>query len=322
MGTLVSRQHEDLKKPLMKLGFDILFFIALVIPISIFNLTDLTPPNVRGFFCSDNSIRYPFRKSTVPSLTLFLIGIPVVIAVTCFIECIYYKRSQIIKRGLFHPLVIALYRVFGYFIVGATINQILTDTTKITVGRLRPMFLDVCLPSVACNSSIEHMYILDYECTRTSYPGHSAKELEEMKSDIRKSFPSGHASFAMYCAVFAVFYLELRMKYKILRMFKIGLQAFALAGAIYTCCTRFLDNKHHATDIVFGAIYGTTMGLFAIYHFSKSLKPLHKKRNCGQSDGKESSSNGETDRLRPLSAPSDESDPDNSATRFISTTEA
>lgn len=194
------------------------------------------------------------------------------------IEFAYYKLFDTRQRGVFHPIVVALYRVFGYFIVGATINQILTDTGKLTVGRLRPMFLDVCVPSVQCNSTVEHIYIEDYTCTRTEYPGKTDAEFQEMTVDSRKSFPSGHASFSMYCAVFGVIYLELRLKYRMVHMLKICSQTFVMAAAFWCCCTRYMDNKHHATDIVGGALIGIVVGIFSVYLYYRSLTYPERKK--------------------------------------------
>ena len=49
-------------------------------------------------------------------------------------------------------------------------NQFLTDVAKLSVGRLRPHFYDLCQPSVNCSNADPHTYILDYTCTRTSHP--------------------------------------------------------------------------------------------------------------------------------------------------------
>merc|ERR1712165_439829 len=65
-------------------------------------------------------------------------------------------------------------------------NTIITDTIKVTVGRLRPHFLSVCNPNVTC-SSYDATYHTDYVCQNVT-----AKD----ENDARLSFPSGHASMS------------------------------------------------------------------------------------------------------------------------------
>uniref|UniRef100_S4RKE9 Phosphatidic acid phosphatase type 2/haloperoxidase domain-containing protein n=1 Tax=Petromyzon marinus TaxID=7757 RepID=S4RKE9_PETMA len=84
-----------------------------------------------------------------------------------------------------------LYRTLGAFLFGCAVNQSLTDVAKFSVGRLRPHFLDVCKPDRALYNCSEG-YITRVVCT-----GDPA-----VIAEARKSFFSGHASFAMYSMVF------------------------------------------------------------------------------------------------------------------------
>lgn len=54
--------------------------------------------------------------------------------------------------------------------IGAAINQIFTDMLKLSVGRLRPHFYEVCQPSVACTEYNQHDYIFNFTCTRVQHP--------------------------------------------------------------------------------------------------------------------------------------------------------
>ena len=54
--------------------------------------------------------------------------------------------------------------------VGAAINQILTDTCKLAVGRLRPHFFEVCMPSILCTAENQNEYVFNFTCTRTQHP--------------------------------------------------------------------------------------------------------------------------------------------------------
>jgi phosphatidate phosphatase len=51
----------------------------------------------------------------------------------------------------------------GVFIFGCAVSQSFTDIAKVSVGRMRPHFLDVCRPDwSAINCSLG--YITDYQC--------------------------------------------------------------------------------------------------------------------------------------------------------------
>ena len=57
---------------------------AAFLPAIVFILGDIAPFQ-RGFFCDDESIKYPYKKDTVPWWAVGLVGILVpVITVSCF----------------------------------------------------------------------------------------------------------------------------------------------------------------------------------------------------------------------------------------------
>jgi len=58
---------------------------TVFIPTIVFELGDVRPFQ-RGFFCDDDSIKYPFRNNTVPWWTVGVVGILVpAITVSCFL---------------------------------------------------------------------------------------------------------------------------------------------------------------------------------------------------------------------------------------------
>lgn len=53
----------------------IFFFFFFVVGLSVFMFYLYGSPYERGFFCGDESIRYPFKESTVSSFFLHLVGL-------------------------------------------------------------------------------------------------------------------------------------------------------------------------------------------------------------------------------------------------------
>lgn len=90
---------------------------------------------------------------------MFLPGLQIVIG-----ECF---RIHYLKQGshsfLGNPYISALYRQVGVFIFGCAVSQSFTDIAKVSVGRMRPHFLNVCQPDysqINCSAG----YITDYVC--------------------------------------------------------------------------------------------------------------------------------------------------------------
>lgn len=87
---------------------------------------------------------------------------------------------------------------------GAITSELITDISKVSAGRLRPHFIDVCRPMIRAGNvdvgydefcrqdSNKFQYVTDYYCS-----GKNSR-------DIRLSFMSGHSSYSSYSAAFAV----------------------------------------------------------------------------------------------------------------------
>ncbi|EFO15581.2 hypothetical protein LOAG_12928 [Loa loa] len=133
---------------------DFVVLACCAVPLLIFH--KWVEPYKRGFYCDDESIRYPYRPSTVSRQMLVVIGlvIPAILIITtetfralawerkCRSEFQYYRcRRYAIPR-----LVVRLYVFFGYFLVGVIFNQLMVDIAKYTIGRHRPHFIAVCKP--------------------------------------------------------------------------------------------------------------------------------------------------------------------------------
>lgn len=74
-----------------------------------------------------------------------------------------YFLNEGSKSFVGNPYISALYKQVGVFVFGCAISQSFTDIAKVSVGRMRPHFLDVCKPDFSTiNCSLG--YITDYQC--------------------------------------------------------------------------------------------------------------------------------------------------------------
>uniref|UniRef100_A0A8C0G8R7 Phosphatidic acid phosphatase type 2/haloperoxidase domain-containing protein n=1 Tax=Chelonoidis abingdonii TaxID=106734 RepID=A0A8C0G8R7_CHEAB len=230
----------------------------------------LVPPMHRGFYCNDSSIRYPLKRAeTVSDTVLISLGILITSVSIALGESYRIHSLHLGSRSFIpNPYVAVLYKEIGAFLFGCTVGQSLTNMAKITVGRLRPHFLAVCRPDLAL-LNCSRGYVEEYACT----VGPSQEK------EARKSFYSGHASFAMYSMTYLVFYLQARLTWRGARLLRPLLQFVLLLLALYTGLTRISDYWHHPSDVAVGFLQGA---LIAYWVVSVSLwlasQPLHTSR--------------------------------------------
>ncbi|KAH9635877.1 hypothetical protein HF086_002437 [Spodoptera exigua] len=151
-------------------------------------------PYRRGYDVNDMSIRLPYKDQLISIL---------------LVEIVRDKQGKgvgekFLSGSVMPGWVWESYRSIGVFAFGASCQQLTSDFAKYVIGRLRPHFIDVCVPYPTANSSANRLgYINDYTCA-----GSDPAKIAEA----RLSFPSSHASFSMYCAVFFIFIYVLKPK--------------------------------------------------------------------------------------------------------------
>ncbi|XP_063830832.1 putative phosphatidate phosphatase [Ostrinia nubilalis] len=223
-------------------------------------------PYERGYFEFDMSIRLPFKQESISEGLLAGVGFGLIVVAIIITEVIRDKRGsgigeKFINGALVPGWVWESYVTIGVFTFGAACQQLVSNTSKYVIGRLRPHFYDVCLP--VPNQSDQNVlgYIQNYTCT-----GNSTSLILEA----RLSFPSAHSSFAMYTAIFFIFYIQVKGRWRGSKLLRHLAQFAALLGAWYVGLSRVVEHKHHWSDVAAGFLIGA---MFAALVFIYVLKP-------------------------------------------------
>ncbi|XP_071400481.1 phospholipid phosphatase 1 isoform X3 [Centroberyx affinis] len=244
---------------------DIACLILAGLPFAI--LTGQHKPFRRGFFCNDDSIKYPLKEDTISYQLLGGIMIPVTVltvsASMIFGEClsVYLKRIKS-KSSFSNSYIACVYKAIGTFLFGAAMSQSLTDIAKYSIGRLRPHFLDVCKPDWSLINCTAGGYIEDFTCNGD----------KRLVNEGRLSFYSGHSSFSMYCMLFLALYLQARLQAEWARLLRPTIQFFLIAASVYTGLSRVSDYKHHWSDVLTGLLQGALMAILVVFFVSDFFK--------------------------------------------------
>ncbi|XP_077132170.1 phospholipid phosphatase 3 isoform X1 [Ranitomeya variabilis] len=253
-------------KKVLLIFLDLFCLIVAALPFLIIE-TNRIQPYRRGFYCNDESIRYPNKSGeTINDAVLSAAGI--LISILAIIVGEFFRIYYLKERSysfIQNPYVSALYKQVGCFVFGCAISQSFTDIAKVSIGRLRPHFIEVCNPRINCSLE-SHDYIQDYECT-----GPESKVIEA-----RKSFFSGHASFSMYTMLYLVFYLQSRFTWRGARLLRPLLQFTLLMMAFYTGLSRVSDHKHHPSDVLAGFVQGALVAYCIVFFVSDLFKTPKK----------------------------------------------
>ena len=256
-------------------------FVALfvlvypMLHIYVFLKGDLEPYK-RGFYCDDDTIKHPEVDEEISVGECVIVWAMIVILLVPAIEFLHvtvFDHGERPERVCNIPWVfIELYRVLGYFTLGALCTLLTTEMAKYKIGRLRPYFLTVCdleLTDEVCKDKFGYMkFVTDYECR-----GDRHHVLEASKS-----FLSGHSSFSFYCATFLVVYIHARLSrlpvdsnkvayrttkiiFRGLKIMRPFFQFGIFCLAFYIALTRISDYKHHPGDVVVGALLGTFVAI-------------------------------------------------------------
>ncbi|KAG7243475.1 hypothetical protein INR49_011031 [Caranx melampygus] len=223
-------------------------------------------PYKRGFFCGDSSITYPFlEREAIPDSLLIAGGIAITGLTIALVECYRVRFRGVHSRAFVrNRYVSCLYKELGSFLFGCCIGQSLTNMAKLSVGRLRPNFLSVCNITYASINCTPGSYVSQVNCRQPN---------QKMVEEARKSFFSGHASFAMYTMLYLAFYLQARLSWRGARLLRPLIQFLLVMIAIYTGLSRISDYRHHPTDVLTGFIQGGLTAYWVAFYISSMFKP-------------------------------------------------
>ncbi|XP_017123010.1 putative phosphatidate phosphatase [Drosophila elegans] len=206
----------------------------------------------RGFFCSDLSIRYPYRECTitVPMLLLLMLLLPML-----FVAVVEVMR--ICKRFRMRLYLRNLWRAEATFSFGFVATYLTTELAKHAVGRLRPHFFQGCQPRLDDNSSCSDpqnvdLYVEQFHCTN---PNLSIRQIREL----HVSFPSAHSSLSFYSMLLLALYVHGVWRGRGgVRVLRHVLQFLLLMAALCVSLSRVADYWHHWSDVLAGALLGMT----------------------------------------------------------------
>ncbi|KAH8248344.1 hypothetical protein KR032_001593 [Drosophila birchii] len=148
-------------------------------------------------------------------------------------------------------------------------NGIPTSILKITVGRPRPDYYYRCFPDgvmvLNTTSTSLDTSILDFNCTGL------AGDINEG----RKSFPSGHSSFAFASFGFIAYYIGAKLHAFDARgrghTWRQCISVIPLLIALLVAVSRTCDYHHHWQDVSFGGLLGLVTGYASYRQYYPSI---------------------------------------------------
>ncbi|KAL2086359.1 hypothetical protein ACEWY4_017418 [Coilia grayii] len=270
-GVKVFSESENgtLSKRRLLVGLDLFCLFVASLPFLACELK-VVYPYQQGFFCGDPSISYPLlQRELIPDGLLVAGGILITGLTIAVGECYRVRFRGVPSRAFVRNLYVScLYKELGSFLFGCAVSQSLTNVAKLSVGRLRPHFLQACGVTYGALNCTLGTYVTKVTC--------KDPQLEE---EARKSFFSGHASFAMYTMLYLALYLQARWCWRGARLLRPLLQAGLLTLALYTGLSRISDYRHHPTDVLTGLLQGALTAYWVACHVST----MFKNAKCGPS---------------------------------------
>jgi diacylglycerol diphosphate phosphatase / phosphatidate phosphatase len=188
---------------------------------------------VRPFDITDKDISYSLRPEIVAYWIVLVVGF--LLPPAAIWACLFKENRS--KFDIFSRI--------SFYLFGGALTVVITEFLKLSVGRLRPDFLDRCKPD-----------LVSLICTGT----------EKLVNDGRKSFPSGHASTSLYIGMFLIFWLWRVPKVGKIVKSPIGIMMLlgVFCASVYVAISRIQQFVHHPTDVLAGSFIGLVVAYFVV----------------------------------------------------------
>jgi len=146
------------------------------------------------------------------------------------------------------------------------LNGIITNMIKVSYGRPRPDFFKRCFPS---GTPMGQPSVNNLVCTGDP----------SLITEGRKSFPSGHSSYAFVTAGFCSLYICGKLHlfngkgrgYSIRLLFAL----LPLCGAVLIAISRTCDYRHHWQDVIVGSSIGSAIAWICYFQYYPKLTDNH-----------------------------------------------
>ncbi|KAL7752827.1 hypothetical protein RI367_001830 [Sorochytrium milnesiophthora] len=234
-------------------------------------MVDRIPPFQQLFYLDDEAIKYPMAlMERVDSLMLIIYGMVIPLFVTLILSRWFGKTHKAVyfsAMGLLYAL---------------TSMALVVHIIKVSVGRLRPDFLDRCKPTTIDTSA---------------YPVCTGDP--KIINDGRKSFPSGHAATSWtgysYIALYCIYLLEARFgdghdrgnrdtvaavtdKPTVIRPWIPIIKIIMFVPPFMIGVTRLQDYRHHWQDVLVGSLIGFVAARYWLSFYKPVLPFLYSKQ--------------------------------------------
>lgn len=186
----------------------------------------------------------PRTDSFVPTTVLWPLVFMMPIVVICFFFIMHKDKVDLQQS------VLSVTLALGF-------NGLITDILKLIVGRPRPDFFWRCFPDGQMNPG--------FKCTGDPV----------VIRDGKKSFPSGHSSFAFASFGFIALYVAGKLHTFSLagkgQSWRLCTFLFPLCVALSIALSRTCDYHHHWQDVVIGSVIGYCLTYVCYRHYYPSL---------------------------------------------------
>lgn len=208
---------------------------------------------VRGFWCDDQSIRYPHLPMIVDYRILLLVGITFPILIIRLMRSsakqdINADDNEVDRNN--HLALTGPTSPEWDYIFGFLLKLVLTTYCKVIIARPRPNFYEICQPSVTCES-FENRFISDFNCTTRVY----------LAKNSLQSFFSGHSATGTYAGLFSA--LQVAAYWPADYNLKALACSVLFMAGLFPGFTQYLNHWHHWSDVLVGQSVGVLMAVAA-----------------------------------------------------------